>query len=263
MSKKNIKTTFKYDDYKLNFSAAKEGNLSIYDAETECKEALYPQFKDYIYVWEYGFYFLSLAIKHTNLDRSYGIIAAYHSEALTSLRAAFLCNINGYQSDSINILRRVHDSEVRALFARYQPLKMETIVKKSGLQGFHSKLKMNFLDDIYNVPSSFTHGNKLKIIKTWKEIQTGELEAIDYGCQINTEKFSYSAKMSIFWLYFLIRVVPILFSDQVGSYWLDNQAESLRFLKDYLTATKSSLAKSCDDLEGSISKLNFSGTTIS
>lgn len=257
MSNKSAKK-FDYDDYKLDFLAAKKGNMSIYDAESNCREALYPEFNNYIFVWEYGFYFLVLAIKHTKINSSYGIIASYHTEALSSLRAAFLCNLNGYQSDSINILRRVHDSEIRALFSRYQPMKMESIVNTSGLQGFHNKLKMSFLNNLYNVPSSFTHGNKMKAVKTWNEVLNGELVGIDYGCQIDKNMFSYAAKLSIFWLYFLIRVIPILFDNQVGTYWIEKQEETLRFLKDYLVATESGLAKSCDELEESLKKLDFS-----
>ncbi len=254
----NPTTGFSFDDYDLNFAAAKEANLSIYDAEAECKQILYPQFKDYVFVWEYGFYFLSLAIKHTNLNRSYGIIAAFHVEAMTSLRAAFLCNLNGYQNDSINTLRRVHDSAIRALFSRYQPQKMATIVNTSSLQGFHASLKMSFLNEQYRVLSSFTHANKMKAIKTWKEVNTGELEAMAYGCQTDAKMFSYSAKVSIFWLYFLIRVIPILFENQVNQYWLDRQKESLRMLYEYLIATKSTLAQSCEQLEASLQKLDFS-----
>lgn len=243
--------------YSINLEAAFEANLSLYDAEDQCKTALYQKFRDYIGVWEYGYYFLSLAIKHTNLDSSYGIIAAYFSEAMTSLRAAFLSNLHGYHSDSINDLRRVHDSAIRSLALRHKPQRLEKIVQSSGLQSFHSQLGLPSLNDLYNVPSSFTHGNKLKIIETWRKINSKELTAIDYGCQINEQKFSYSAKVSIFWLYFLIRIVPILFEKQVNSYWLENQQESLRFLKDYLVATKSSLADNCVELEEALSKLDF------
>ena len=249
--------TFDPQSCSINLEAAFEANLSLYDAEDQCKIALHQKFRNYIGVWEYGYYFLSLAIKHTSLDRSYGIIAAYFSEAMTSLRAAFLSNLHGYQSDSINDLRRVHDSAVRSLALRHKPRRLEKIIQSSGLQSFHNQLGLYSLNDLYNVPSSFTHGNKLKIIETWRKINAKELTAIDYGCQKNEQKFSYSAKVSIFWLYFLIRIVPILFEKQVNSYWLENQHESLRFLKDYLLVTKSSLADNCNELESALLKLDF------
>ncbi|HAU99422.1 MAG: hypothetical protein UX04_C0006G0050 [Microgenomates group bacterium GW2011_GWF2_45_18] len=204
--------------YLINLQAAYEANLFLYDAESECKTALYGKFKVYVTVWEYGYYFLSLAIKHTNLDRSYGIIAAYFSEAMTSLRPAFLDNLNGYQSESINTLRRVHDAAVRALALRHKPQRLMRIVQSSSLQSFHNQLGLLFLNDIYNVPSSFTHGNKLKVIETLRKANSKELSSIEYGCQINEEMFSYSAQVSIFWLYFLSRIVPILFEKQVNSY---------------------------------------------
>lgn len=254
---KNNVQIFDLSFYSINLDAAYKANLSLYDAEDQCKIALYRKFKEYIGVWEYGYYFLSLAIKCTNLDRSYGVIAAYFSEAITSIRAAFLSNLHGYHSDSINSLRRVHDSAVRSLALRHKPRTLERIVQSSGLQSFHSQLGLSSFNILYYGPSSYTHGNKLKIIETWRMIRSQELTAIDYGCQIDEKKFSYSAKISIFWLYFLLRVVPILFEKQVNSYWLNNQQESLRLLKDYLVATKSSLADNCDELETALSKLDF------
>lgn len=255
---KQNENDFSFDNYDLNFEAAKEANLSIYEAEDSCKLRLFSHFKDYIFVWEYGFYFLSLAVRHIRLNKSYGIIASYHTEAMTSLRVAFLSNLYGYQTDSINTLRRVHDSAVRALYSRYKPEKMQTIVLNSSLQGFYQKLQMGYLKELFDVPSSFAHGNRMKVIKAWQEVLDDELKFIDYGCQIDLKKFSYSAKLSIFWLYFLIRVIPILFQDQVSQYWLDRQTESLRLLRDYLQVTKSSLAATCDQVEESLAKLDFS-----
>jgi hypothetical protein len=239
----------------LNFDASMQSNLSLYDAEADSKLALYPKFNNYIFIWEYGFYFLSLFIQHSSIHKSYITLAALFTEAQSSLRSSFLLNLQGYHPDAIALLRRTHESTVRAIACKIQPQKMWSIIMDSSIQKAEHSFGVS-LKTIYRLESSFTHSNTLKSFQSGIDLQSGkENIGVAYGPQINDKEFSLAAKISIFWMYTLIRVLPSIFPKQVSEYWLSKQQDSAKLLKDYLMATRSSLAEDLKQIDTCLSKI--------
>lgn len=220
----------------LNFDAAYSSNLSLYDAESDTRFVLYYKHKKAVYIWEYGFYFFSLIFAHASVHRSYLPLAALVTEAHSALRGAFLLNLNGYHSDAFALLRKAHESTVKAIACKTKPQKMWKIGFATDRQKAEHVIGVNF-KSVWSLESSFIHSNLMKLFKAGKDIQNPDKKVgVSYGPQINDKQFGAVINTSIFWLYVLIDSLPYIFPDQISKYWLSQQAESAKLLKDYLTS---------------------------
>lgn len=233
----------------LNFDAAFDSNASLYDAENTCQVILNEKFKTYTFVWEYGYYFASYFISKSSIDNSEAPIAALFTDAHSSLRGSFLLNLRGYHAEAIALLRKCHESLIRVVAIKANPKNIWNIVQSSDIRKAEHSIGLE-LKNLYNVESSFTHSNKIKIFKIGIDLHAGKKDIeVQYGPQINEKEFSYTSKVSIFWLYALISIAPKLFPDRANDYWTSRFEESLKLLRDFLQESKSSLSKDCNQID--------------
>lgn len=238
----------------LDFDAALESNLSLYDAESEAKVALYYSHKEAVYIWEHGFYFFSLIFRHTRLHRSYLPLASLVTEAHTALRSSFLLNLLGYHSDAIVLLRKTHECTIKALAMRTEPKKFwQTGFSKSREASEH-KIGVDFKGP-WSVASSFSHGNLIRLFEVGKDIQDkAKKVSVSYGPQINRRQFATAINTSIFWLFVLTKSLPYLFTGQIDDKWLSQKDQAAKLLKDYLTNNKA-FNRELQSFEGALDKL--------
>lgn len=229
--------TYKENYPHLNFDSSYITNMSLYDAESESRSILFQQNKSATLVWEYGYYFLSLIFKHSNLHRSYLPIAALLTETHSAIRSSFILNLYGYHSDAIAILRKAHESIVKAIAGKTKPIKLWKIGFSADRQAAESIIGVNF-NHIYKIESSFTHSNQFKLFEAAMDMKDANKQVgVCYGPQLDIKYFRIAINTSIFWLYISIQSVPYLFTGQVSQYWLDNKEESAKFLRDYLVGS--------------------------
>lgn len=219
----------------LLFDRAMESNLSLYDAEDVARYTLHKKFNNYVYIWEYGYYFVSLIFNHP-LHKSYMPLAALITEAHTALRGAFLLNLNGYHPEAFTLLRRAHECTVKAIASKTKTSKTWNIVFSTGTQRSESIIGVDF-QKIWKVESSFTHSNFIKVFETAKNMDNDDNPGVSFGPQMDEKLFKTAANISIFWLYVLIQTLPYILANQMGEDWISKQQDSAKLMKDYLIAS--------------------------
>lgn len=232
----------------LNWKNSCIGIQSIIKTENECSLYFLSRYSYYIKIWEYGYYFLTLMIQKSKVHKSYSTLTALYSEALTSLRCSFLCNINGYPPEAISLLRRTHECCTKLMASKAFPQKIWKIVQSSSLKKAESDLKID-LKWLNNLESSFLHSNKLKIITAGIDSQKEKNVAIPYGPQLNDMEYRTAASISIFWIYILILIAPRLFPAQLHKSWLEIQKESCKLFRDYIKDSQSKLLEAVEQIE--------------
>lgn len=231
------------------------GILDICDTEKQCTLYFVKKYSYYIKIWEYGYYFISLLIQRSSVHKSYAPLAALYSEAHSSLRCSFLCNVQGYHPEAISLLRRVHECCTKLIACRSFPKNIWNIVQSTSLQKAESDLGLN-LKWIYNIESSFLHSNKLKVFDTGFKLKENLDISIPYGPQLNDKEYSTAAAISIFWMYVLVLVAPRLFPDQIPSLWMNKYKESYMLLRDYISMpAESKLIKEAENIEKILDKI--------
>lgn len=236
----------------LNFDPATKSNLILYDAEDQTRYILHNKFNTYAYIWEYGYYFVSLIFKHP-LHKSYMPLAAMLTEAHSALRGSFLLNLNGYHPEAFTLLRRAHESIVKSIASRTKPLKTWNIVLSTSRQKAESVIGVDF-KMIWNLESSFTHSNLIKIFEAAKNMNNNDSLGVTFGPQLDKKLFATAANISIFWLYVLIRTLPYIVANQMGNDWLSKQDDSAKLMKDYLVSS-GALKNEIKSFDNSISKM--------
>jgi len=222
----------------LDFDAAYRSIMALYDAESMSRQLLHDANRQYIYCWEYGYYFFSLIFSHSKPMRSTLPLAALISEAHTALRSSFLLNLYGYHPDAYALLRRAHESTMKAIAGKKEPGKIWKVSFAKNRQKVESMIGMNF-KGIWAVESSFAHSNSIKLFETGISLQRPEKDmGIFYGPQRNEKQFRAVANTSIFWLYVLTRSLSYILTGQISSFWMTKQHDSAKFLKDHLLGVK-------------------------
>lgn len=238
----------------LNFDAALSSNASLYNAESDARRVLYNAHNKCIYIWEYGFYFVSLIFTHGSPDRTYLPLAALITEAHSALRCSFLLNLYGYHSDAFALLRKAHESIIKTLACRTKPQKMWSIGFATSREKAEHVIGVDF-KRIWALESSFTHSNLMKLFEAGKDLQDPNKQVgVSYGPQLDKKQFGAAANTSIFWLYVLIKSLPYIFPGQLSKYWLSRQKESAKLMKDYLISVKA-LNNEIKDFDKKIAKL--------
>lgn len=239
----------------LIFDAATESNINLFDAEQLISTIQHEKFRNYIYIWEYGYYFISYFISKSAIDNSETPIAALFTEAHNALRGSFLLNLRGYHSDAITLLRKVHESVIRSLAIKKNPKNIWNIVQASDIRKTEHSVGLD-LNRLYNLESSFTHSNKLKVFRIGIDLNAGKTDiSVEYGPQVKEKEFSLTAKISIVWIFFLIKAAPKLFPGRGNEYWLSRYEESAKLMKNFLEESKSSLTSDCNQIEKSLEKM--------
>lgn len=236
----------------LQFDRAMESNLLLYDAEDRARYILHNTFNNYVYIWEYGYYFISLIFKHP-LHKSYMPLAALVTEAHTALRGAFLLNLNGYHPEAFSLLRRAHESIVKAIASKIKSLKTWNIVFSTGTQKAESIIRVDF-KKIWIVESSFVHSNYIKVFEAAKNMGNDNNPGVSFGPQMDKKLFKTAANISIFWLYVLVESLPYILANQMGDDWISKQKDSAKILKDYLVST-GALKKETKDFDIAMNKI--------
>ncbi len=238
----------------LDFESALYSNHNLYEAEDESKFYLYHKSNSAVFVFEYGYYFVSLFIKQTKIHRNFAVLGALYTESLSSIRSAFLLNLCGYQSDAISLNRRAIENIVRLAACRIKPQDTWKIIQDSSIQKAQYICGIN-LKRIYSLGSSFAHANIMKVVKTWKEANDNNLESgIPFGPQINQKEYAVALNTSIFLLYLLISSLNLLFPNQTEEIWLLKQKNSAKLLRDYLEGS-GALLKEIGEVDKLISRI--------
>jgi len=217
----------------LNWERSYDTIDALNSVENKCAQYFIGKYKGYIKIWEYAYYYISLVIQKSNVHKSYGIPASMYTEAYSSLRCSFECNIKGYHAEALSLLRRVHESIIKMIAIKVFPKNAFNIVRDTSIQGLESKLKIK-MKWINMVESSFLHSNVIKAIKVGKSIVDEDTFPISYGPQLDDLQFQGGANLSIFWMYIVALVVPRIFPDQLSELTLAKNAETCRLLKDFL-----------------------------
>ena len=255
MSDNNINKPLEELYVNLCWDKSMSGMMRLMDTEEECSLYFVKDSSRYIKIWEYGYYFISLLIQQSSIDKSYAPLAALYSESHSSLRCSFLCNIQGYHPEAISLLRRVHECCTKLIACRSFPKNIWNIVQSTSLQKAESDLGLN-LKWIYNIESSFLHSNKLKVFDTGFKLKKNLDISIPYGPQLNNKEYSTAAAISIFWMYVLVLVAPRVFPDQISSSWMDKYKESCTLLKDYISMpAENKLIKEAENIEKILDKI--------
>lgn len=222
----------------LNFKAALSSNISLYDAESEARYYLYNKHKTPIYIWEYGYYFLSLIFGQTKVHSSYAVLASMVTEAHSALRCSFLINLYGYHPDAMALLRKVHETTIKVLAMKTESKKIWKIGFSKSRQVSEHKIGVDFSSQ-WRLESSYSHGNLIKLFEIGKLIQENkENLAVPYGPQLDYKQFRATINLSIFWLYILTKSLTYLFPGQISNQWLAQKEDSAKLLRDYLDECK-------------------------
>ncbi|MFA6518887.1 MAG: hypothetical protein WCV93_04555 [Candidatus Shapirobacteria bacterium] len=221
----------------LNFDSAYKSNILLYEAEDEAQNYFQSKFNSYIYIWEYGYYFVTLAFNHSSLERSYLPLASFITEAHGALRESFLLNLKGYAPGSFALLRKTHENTLKALAGKIKPAVIWTIAPEGNIQKAESVIGIQ-LKSVWILGSSFAHSNLLKLFKAKQDMDNNVSElGVTYGPQIDEKQFRAASNCSIFWLYVLIKFLPLIFPGQLSDYWMSKQDESAKMMKDYIVST--------------------------
>lgn len=251
--KKSLKENFK----SLDFNDAYIFNCALIDVEDKSCNLYHAQrFHNYIQAWEYAYYFVDSFIrKHSNLQNNFATIAALFTEAHSSIRCAFLCNQRGYHSDSIALLRKTHECIVRAIACKVRPKRAGKFITDSDIQRCHDTFDAKFLSELYKIESSYTHSNIVKALEPiFAENQGIQFKGVSYGPQLDEKEFVYSACLSLFWLYIMIKTIPRVFPAQVDKVWVDKSHESARMLRVILEYAKN-FQVYCDKIDDCFEKI--------
>lgn len=243
----------------LDFEAALISNSSLYDAEEQTKSELYDIHSHSVYIWEYGFYFLSLIFGHTRLEKTYMPLVAIVTEAHSALRGAFLLNLNGYHGDAMALLRKSHECTTKAVAMKANNQKFWQIAFSKSREVSEHKIGID-LKSLYALESSFGHSNLMKVFGVGKEVQDGkEKISVGFGPQVDHKLFRVAMNTSIFWLYALTLSLPYLFPGQITETWLKRREASAKLLKDYLEVNKA-FSKETKSFEEALVKLGKTQT---
>jgi hypothetical protein len=249
----------------LDFNISTFSISSLIDIERQMLLNNASKYPNYIGVWEYSYFFLWKLFNHeSTLEKSYTIVAALFTEGYNSLRCAFKSNLEGYHSDSITLLRKTHESVVRAIACRIDSANSDTYILESGVQKSHSRFKGEFLNELYSLESSYAHAHRLKAMETMSSLSEEiPIEGVTYGPQFHEREFTFSLKMSLFWLYVMIKAASRLFTDQISQQWIKESeivTEMIRCLapdEDKFTKYYSSIDKCFENIGPVTNKINL------
>lgn len=240
----------------LDFDQSYETNMQLYDAEDQTKYLHFTEFKQFIFIWEYGYHFIASVISNSTLDRSYILLATHFTEVLESLRASFLLSLGGYHASAITLQRRVHENTIKALATRISPKDALVLLLNSHIQKAEHIVGVNF-GSTWRLASSYTHSNTVKFGQMVKYLSGTEDEiGVSYGTQVDNKLFKICANLSVFWIYTWIKCLPIIFTNQINDRWLQRQSQSAKLMKDYLIQT-GALKKDVESLDSAIDKLKM------
>jgi hypothetical protein len=248
-----LKSVF-YDFPALDYAAATRAIARLIADENDCGAEFVRRFTVYVPLWEYGYFFISQFLHTARLHRSYATIASLFIEGHSALRTSFLVATDGYQTDAAALLRKTHESFVRACACKAQPSKVWTIVLSSDIQKAERALGLD-LKRVYRLESGFAHSNRLRALKTGKALQDGTDVPREFGPGFDEAMHKFNARLSIFWLYFGIKAIPALFPGQAHTSWIGQQDDSAMLMRGYLKDAKSALLADCDQVDAMVVRL--------
>lgn len=209
---------------------------SLIDAEDLASADLIDRWNGWVGLWEEGFFVFYHLINSTKLNPSYGFIAGLISEVHSSLRSSFLVILKGYYPEAFPLIRRAHESLIKALYAKKclsdgTKVNVQKILLQTSTQGFESILKLSF-KKTYTVESAYTHSD---VMQTYKLIRSANNKVdIPYGPQKPTsDDFKSAANLSLFWLLVSLNVFPKIFGGMTDLAKIDEYDEVMSTLKDY------------------------------
>lgn len=231
----------------LPYDAATLSIVALGHGEDECKRSFRAGFKVFVLMWEYGYY--DRFFWTSSLEKPESVApAALLSEGHDSFRSSFLMLAHGYPADAIATLRRVHESFVKACDCAWSPGKTINIVRAKHVRPSERRLGLQ-LDSLQRVAGGFVHGNKLHSLEALIALHEKRSPEIRYGPRHDQTLGRYAATVSIFWLYFGIKVAPALFPGAAEAGWSAQQADSAGFLRGYLADGGSQLKEECDRVD--------------
>ena len=239
----------------LPYKAARAFNMDLYAGENACGTLFLRDFRVFIPVWEFSYYFLTTYLDGAVVRPQGAMSAGLFSEGHAALRASFLLQRHGYQPDAIASMRRAHESLIRAVACQLFPMKAETIVRSTDIARTEHDLKLNF-QRLYKLESGFVHSNRARVAETMVAVHSNTEPPSQYGPHYAKELHDVLSKMAAFWLYFGISVVPIVIPPEVNQNdWLKAQADARGLLSGYLKDSGSGLAADCSEVDAMVDRV--------
>jgi hypothetical protein len=238
-----------WDFADLPYEKATEFNVSLLASERACFKAFVLKYGVYVPLWEYGYYFLGRYLDTATVTSANALAASLFIDAYGALRSSFLVGANGYLPDSLALLRKTHESFVRAVGCAAQPARSLDMVRSSDIRKTERDLGLN-LEPLYRIESGFTHSNRLRSLNTMIAVHEGKEPPLHYGPQVEDDLHGFVSKAAAFWLYFGVMMVPCVVaptSSQVE--WLLIRAKSAGLLPGYLRDSGSGLLEECKQVE--------------
>jgi len=239
-SKKNVL----WDFPDLAYSEAESHTFRLVERERQCAAIFVAGLRTFHEVWEYGNYFLGEYIATALVKPESGLPAALLVDAYEALRASLLVAQMGYQAHGMALVRKSHESFIRAAACRQHPHKALNIVRSPSLQRAEHDLGLN-LKHLYDV-GGFTHSNHLRSGRTVVAILEGREPPRIYGPTPDAELMRVLPPLITFWLHFGISMAPFLIpAVPEQDKWLARQADSKGLLLGYLRDGENRLAEDC------------------
>jgi hypothetical protein len=240
----------------LPYDRSTESGVELIRAENDCLGAFLANLRAYVPVWEYGYYFVGRYLREATITPRSALVAAMVVDAYGAHRASFLSGARGYVPDAGALLRKVHESCIRAAGCRAFPKKALHIARSNDMRKAEGQLKLT-LGWVYSIESGFAHSNQLRISDTVTALSKGRPPPGYYGPRMDRDLLGPLAKVSAFWLYFLVRLLPQLIPVTPSqSVWLALQPDSAGMLRGYLKDAESELVSLCDEVDALAERLS-------
>lgn len=191
----------------LRYEEATRFNLELLDSERRCVAGFVERYRVYTRLWEYGYYFLGEYLDTATVTAASALPASLFIDAYGALRGSFVVAGHGYQSDALALLRKVHESFVRAAGCRARSDKAVHIVRFSDIRKTETDLGLD-LGQMYGLESGFTHSNRLRSLNTIIALREGKEPPRRYGPHIDDELHRLISVLAVFWLHFGLALAP-------------------------------------------------------
>lgn len=239
----------------LPYKAATRFNVDLYGSENDCGGAFLKGYRVFIPVWEFGYYFLTTYLDGAAVGGDEALSASLFAEGHSALRGSFLLQRHGYQADGISLIRRAHESFIRALGCKLFPAKALKIVRSSDIARTEHDLQLSF-KLLYKLESGFVHSNRYRAAETMSAVHGNTEPPGEYGPHSLKVLHDLLSKMAVFWLYFGTSIAPIVMPPEPAQKkWLTSQSDSLGLLAGYLKDSGSGLAESCMEVDAMVNRI--------
>jgi hypothetical protein len=245
MSRGPSKESVFFDSPGLPYDEADRSNRELCESERRCFAGFVEKYKVYTPLWVYAYHFLGQYLDTATVTLVSAPRATLFVDAYGALRGSFLVAGHGYQADALALLRKVHESFVRAACCRLRPDKTLEIVRSQNIRKAERGLGLD-LELAYRIESGFAHSNRLRSLNSAISVGDGKEPPRRYGPHVDEELHRVICALAVFWLHFGVALAPCLIAPTPAqAAWVMNQRDSEGLLLGYLRDAGSDLVEQC------------------